>query len=232
MDGLGYDYSGGIFGGGGIGADDGTSALATPAAAEPAVQGLTADQARAIIKQMLMTTPPDMAPAVDQLQFDVSSGTRRPRPSSTAGVTTHGLMTVGMLVQGPAGVHGRMYAFVPAALVAALPENERKAWSPMAVIASMETQAGNSLILPWYEVMGGAGYGFAISPSDPQFKDHVGPNGVYFVMADAAAPMVVPPPAKAGMGLGTMALLGIGVFAAGYAVTRVAQKKPIFPKMK
>lgn len=229
MNGFGDDFGGGIFGGD-LGADDGTSALATQATAESGVQTPTAEQARAIIKEMLMRPAPDMVPAVDQLQFDVSSGVRRPRPSSLKPVTDHALLTVGVQVVSPPGVNGRMYGFVPAAIVAALPENERRAYIPMSTIASAEIQAGNSLILPWYEVAGGAGFGIAISPNDPQYKQFVGPNGTYFVIADAPAAIVTPN--KAGMGIGKMALLGAAVFATGYAATRIAQKKPIFPKMK
>lgn len=233
------EFGGGIFGGGmqDFGADDfgtvdttgmpsGGSTALTTGGAEP----ISSDAARQALNALLANVPAE-DPTRDTTTFDVSSGTRRVRPAAYKPYTDRMVGTVVAQVQAPAGVPGVMYAFAPWGIVSQLPDNERRIWGPLNNVLNFETAAGNAFILPWYAIAQGAGYGFAMKPTEAVYKQFVGPNGVFFVAGEPAAPVVVAPK-QAGMGLGTTVLLGAAVLGGAYAVTRMIQKKPIFPKMK
>lgn len=231
MNGLGYDYSGGIFGGGGMGAEDATGAGTTSAPAEQ--KWPTGND---FLGQKLGPGPLD--PQVDAAVFvtgpDAIARMRpevlKPYTELFDGYSVGGISAENM----PPGITGvGAGVIVPTSKVVGNPY-----FKTLKETVELTDALGGYLFVPKQIIV--PQYGdrpltlLAFSGSGPAaLKFGQDRNTYMYAYKRYVAPAIVPVPnVKAGMGVGKMALIGVGVFAAGYVATRVAQKKPIFPKGK
>jgi len=230
MDGLG-SYSNGIFGGGALGADDGTAPPALPAAGGDAKTYPFPDAYLGAKKY-----PGALPTEVDQAFFfqgGDSAQHLRPELMQALAGRLYSLSVGGLSAANyPPGVAFPVSAsvIVPSDQVAFNPY-----FRPLSEFINFARAGNYDVVLP-KEIVVPAPHdstwlAFLGPKADIGRLAAAGPGNLFILDPVPTPPVVAPPPAKkAGMTLSTTLLIGAGVLAAGYVGTRLYQKKPIFPK--
>ena len=225
-----FDYSGGIFGDA-LGDDPLSPDAGTqPPAATSAMTVATTQQAAAA-----QPTVPPLAPPVDA-QTDAAFFVRdqtgmsylRPDMAAVANGIIEQLYAAAVpAASNPGGLPPAFHAYTiaPAAAVAAIP-----AYQPLHKVLEAERAGGNTFVLLPKQIL---------SPTAP-----TGPVMMVVVSDAFGAPVAMQsndvfrhlpaaaPQKKQGVSLAMTALIGAGVLAGGYAITRLVQKKPLLPGSK